>query len=139
MEKRCITVSQALNDYPDLAWPYLRQVFKLERTFTELANGKKTHEVSYGITGLSAKRATPKRVLYCVRRYWGIENGLHDCRDVTFPEDRLRIGNVAGQAMAAVNHLVISLFNHLGYKNHAQARREFDACPYQALALLCGL
>lgn len=52
-------------------------------------------EVSSAITSLSAERATPERVLYCVGRSWGIENGLRSRRDVTFPEDRLRIGEVA--------------------------------------------
>jgi hypothetical protein len=31
------------------------------------------------------------------------------------------------------------LINNLGFKNHAQARREFDASPDKALALICGL
>jgi len=38
LEERTITVSNLLNDYLD--WPYLGQVFKLERRFTYLASGK---------------------------------------------------------------------------------------------------
>jgi hypothetical protein len=44
-----------------------------------------------------------------------------------------------GCAMACINNLVISLFNRLGFHNHAQARRHFDADPAMALALILGL
>ena len=44
-----------------------------------------------------------------------------------------------GRAMACLNNLVIALFNRLGFANHAQARRQFDADPAKALALILGL
>ena len=138
IEKRCITVSSMLNEYLD--WPSLGQVFKLERQFTNMATGEVTCEVQYGLTSLTAEEASPKRLLAIIRSEWGIENGLHYRRDVTFQEDGTRMTEKRmGRAMAIINNLVISLFNHLGYDNHAQARRVFDAHPQQALALLCGL
>ena len=138
LEERTLTASSLLNDYSD--WPGLRQVFKLERRFTTLATGTVYHEVQYGLTSLTAAEASPQRLLEIVRSEWGIENGLHYRRDKTFQEDQTRMTRPAmGRAMACINNLVIGLFNRQGFANHAQARRQFDADPAKALALILGL
>jgi predicted transposase YbfD/YdcC len=135
IEERCLTASSLLKDYVD--WPYLEQVFKLERRFTYLKSGKIMREVRYGITSLPAERASPKRLLHIVRSLWGMENGLHYRRDATLQEDRTRLtrGN-AGQVMAVINNLVLGLLALKGYSNVASARRWFDAQPLQALRLI---
>ena len=138
LEERTITVSSLLNDY--LAWPYLGQVFKLERRFTNMASGEVTTEVTYGLTDMTAQNLPPQKLLKVVRSEWGIENGLHYRRDVTFQEDQTRMTDKAmGRAMAVINNLVVSLLNLHGFSNHAHARRVFDACPDKALALIRGL
>ena len=138
IETRQITVSSLMNDYLD--WPYLGQVFKLERRFTTLATGKVEIEVQYGLTSLTRKKAKPEKLLAITRSEWGIENGLHYRRDVTFQEDQTRMTNKKmGRAMAIINNLVVSLLNNRGCSNHAQARRVFNASPDKALALICGL
>lgn len=61
-------------------------------------------------------------------------------RDVTFQEDQTRMTvKSTARVMAIINNLVISLINHHGYKNHAHARRVFNACPAKAFALISGL
>lgn len=138
LEERTITVSSMLNDYLD--WPFLGQVFKLERRFTNLATGEVTSEVVYGLTDLPSKKASPKKLLKVSRSEWGIENGLHYRRDVTFQEDHTRMTSKSlARSMAIINNLVISLLNHSGFSNHARARRIFDANPDKALAMICGL
>lgn len=138
VEERRITVSSMLNDYLD--WPHLGQVFKLERRFTILATGEVETEIQYGLTSLTTQKTSAGQLLAIVRSEWGIENGLHYRRDVTFQEDHTRMTDKKmGRAMAAINNLVVSLINNQGYKNHAQARREFNASPDKALALICGL
>jgi len=138
VEERTITVSSLLNDYLD--WPHLGQVFKLERRFTYLSTGLVETEVQYGLTSLTAQEADPKRLLKIIRSEWGIENGLHYRRDVTFEEDKTRMTvKRLGRIMATINNLVISLINSQGFNNHAHARRIFNACPAKALALICGL
>lgn len=138
IEERRITVSSLLNDYLD--WPYLGQVFKLERRFTSLATGEIESEVRYGLTSLTAQKASPKQLLSIVRSEWGIENGLHYRRDVTFQEDQTRMTNKnMGRVMTIINNLVISMLNSQGFNNHAQARRVLNASPSKALALICGL
>jgi predicted transposase YbfD/YdcC len=138
LEERTMTTSSLLNDYLD--WPHLGQVFKLERRFTTLATGAVEYEVQYGLTSLTAQQASPERLLQIVRSEWGIENGLHYRRDVTFHEDRTRMTDKRlGRAMAAINNLVIGLINSQQFPNHAHARRVFNASPAKALALICGL
>jgi predicted transposase YbfD/YdcC len=138
LEERSLTVSSLLNDYLD--WPHLGQVFKLERRFTCLSTGLVETEVQYGLTSLTARKADPKRLLKIIRSEWGIENGLHYRRDVTFQEDHTRMTvKRLGRVMATINNLVISLINSQGFDNHAHARRVFNACPAKALALISGL
>lgn len=70
LELRTLTVSGDLQEASD--WPYLAQVFRLERTAHLLARGQVRHEVVYGLTSLSAAEADPKRLLALVRTHWQI-------------------------------------------------------------------
>ena len=138
IETRQITVSSLMNEYLD--WPYLGQVFKLERRFITLATGEVETEVQYGLTSLTAQKASPEKLLAIVRSAWGIENGLHYRRDVTFQEDQTRMTDKKmGRAMAIINNLEIGLLNSQGFTNHAHARRVLNASPSKALALIFGL
>jgi hypothetical protein len=65
LEEYTIAVSSLLNAYLD--WPYLEQVFNLERRFTNLSTGETEYEVQYGLTSLPAQQATPERLLAIVR------------------------------------------------------------------------
>ena len=135
LEKRSLVVTQELQGYLD--WPGAQQVFKLEYDACSLKSGSRHHETTYGITSLSAERAGPARLLALVRSYWGIENGLHYRRDVTFGEDRcrLKLGHAA-HLMAAINNLALGLILSRGYTNVAEARRWYCAEPLKALELI---
>jgi predicted transposase YbfD/YdcC len=135
-EKRTLWATSQLNDYID--WPGLQQAFRLERIVWHGKQQRRTREVVYGITGLSPQKASPQQLLQRIRRYWGIENGLHHRRDVTLHEDatRLTVGH-SGHIMAIFNNIVIALcFRH--NPNIAQARRFFNAKPVEALKLILG-
>ena len=111
-EIRTMTVSRALHGYSD--WPGINQVFELER-----------------------QEASPRTLLSLIRSYWGIENGLHHRRDVTFREDATRLTHgTAGRVMATLNSLIIGLLRYRGYTNLAQARRIFDADPTLGIRLV---
>jgi len=139
LEERTLTVSSQLNDF--LNWPYLQQVFRLERRFVFTKTGEVQEQVVYGITSLSKEEITPRNLLKKIRAYWGIENGLHYRRDVTLREDRTRMtkGN-AGRIMACLNNLVIGLvFSKTQFAYLPHARRFFDARPTHAFALISRL
>jgi predicted transposase YbfD/YdcC len=135
LERRRLTSSAMLKDYLD--WPYLEQVFKLERRFINLQTGEVTTEIQYGLTSLTPAEAGPQRLLALQRSHWGIENGLHYRRDVTFKEDRcrLKIGHAA-RTMATLNNLALALILRQGFPYLPQARRRFAARPLEALRLI---
>jgi len=126
VEKRTLMVSTELNDYLD--WPYVAQVFRLEREVWHAKYAGRTRQVVYGLTSLTPQKASPRKLLALTRQYWGIENGLHYRRDVTLQEDatRLTVGN-SGHNMAILNNLVIGLCIQHGFENLAKARRLFNA------------
>ena len=80
--KRRLRASTGLNDCLD--WPYVQQVFKVERHFEYVKEGKITQETVYGITSLTPEQAGPQRLLEIVWTHWNIENGLHCLTSTTF-------------------------------------------------------
>ncbi|HLO30649.1 MAG TPA: ISAs1 family transposase [Anaerolineales bacterium] len=135
LEMRTLTTSSQLNDFLD--WPFLQQVFKLERTITISKTKKTRQETGYGLTSLSADQASPAQLLHMLRSYWQIENSLHYPRDVTLHEDQTRFKHhAAAHNMAIINNLVLGLLAASSFSFIPSARRFFAAHPDQALALL---
>ena len=139
LEVRKITVSSQLKDFLD--WPFLEQVFLLERQVTQLKTGAVSKKVIYGFTSLSREQVPPKKLLQLTRSYWGIENGLHYRRDVTLQEDHTRMTskNMA-HAMASLNNLILGIllwkckFDYL-----PSARRYYAANLQEAFGLITQL
>lgn len=135
LEVRTLTTSSQLNDF--LTWPFLQQVFQLQRTITISKTGKTRQETIYGITSLSADQASPMQLLQMLRSYWHIENNLHYPRDVTLHEDQTRFKkHTAAHNMAILNNLVLALIANSHFPFVPSARRFFAAHPDNALALL---
>lgn len=136
IDERKITVSSQLNDFLD--WPFLNQIFKLERRVTFIKTGQVKERVVYGFTSLARDEVTPQELLGFIRSYWGIENGLHYRRDVTLHEDQTQIkSKKAGQIMACINNLVLGLL--IGKKKFEylpSARRYFNAHLGKAFNLI---
>lgn len=130
-----IETTTALNDY--LAWPGLQQVFRLTRVVTFPRTGEKQVAIQYGITSLSPDRADASQLLTLKRHHWGIENGLHWVRDVTFDEDRsvLRVGKTH-HLMATLRNLALSLLRITGHRHIVSTCRFFAAQPDPALDLV---
>lgn len=135
IEKRTFTTSSLLKGYCD--WPHLEQVFKYECDVIEKKTGKRTLTVTYGVTSLTAKEASAKRLLRIVRGHWRIENQLHYRRDVLLHEDHcgLRLPNLA-YVFSIINNWALGLFAKSGGGNFSEARRQFNARPELALNLI---
>jgi predicted transposase YbfD/YdcC len=138
IEDRTLTACSLLPK--ELQWPFARQAFRLERSFTFFRKGqvvRTEHFIHYGLTSLPRTKADPAQLLSWKRKYWQIETGLHYRRDVTFHEDATRMSHPhATRNLATVHNLILSLFARLGCRNAAQARRHFDADPAMAFSLL---
>ena len=135
LEQRRLWASADLNDYLD--WPYVQQVFRLDRHTQCVKTGVVTNETVYGITSLSPEQAGPQQLLSLARGHWNIENGLHYRRDETLREDwcHLRLGHTQ-RMMAAINNLVLGLMLRRGVKNVPQQRRRYAARWDEALKLI---
>jgi predicted transposase YbfD/YdcC len=135
LEARTLTTSSQLNDFLD--WPFLQQVFKLERYITISKTGKTRHEIVYGITSLPSEQASPCQLLQMLRSYWKIENCLHYPRDVSLHEDQTRFKKQsAAHIMAIINNLVLALIAKSDFPFVPSARRYFAAHPDAAFDLL---
>jgi predicted transposase YbfD/YdcC len=135
LEVRTLTTSSQLNDFLD--WPFLQQVFQLERHVTISKTGRIRHEIVYGITSLPAELASPYQLLQMLRSYWQIENCLHYPRDVSLHEDQTRFKKKsAAHIMAIINNLVIALIAKSDFLFIPSARRYFAEHPKTAFNLL---
>jgi predicted transposase YbfD/YdcC len=136
-EWRHITCSPDLNDWFAKQWSGIEQVFQVRRERLSSKTGKKSYEVVYGFTSLSAHQASPDALLSLLRDHWAIENRLHWRRDVTLGEDRCqcRTGKVP-VLLSLFNTAVLSIMDRLQVTNVPQQMRRFHAHPQQAINLL---
>jgi predicted transposase YbfD/YdcC len=135
-EVRQMIASTDLTGYVD--WPGLGQVFRLERRWQE--QGMTKRQVQYGITSLGPACGTPAILLALKRGHWGIENGLHRVKDVTFGEDASLIHCGSGPlVMALLRDSAISLLYRAGVRRVAAGLRRLSQQPDHALDLvLCS-
>jgi predicted transposase YbfD/YdcC len=138
LERRTLT---ALPLWPgEIDWPGLQQVFRLERTFTFLRQGRVVRveeAVHYGLTSLTRPRANAEQLLSLKRLYWQIENGLHYRRDITLHEDATRMSHPhATRNLTTIHNTILSLLARLGCHNVAQTRRRLDGDLRLAFSLL---
>jgi predicted transposase YbfD/YdcC len=134
-EVRHLIASIDLTGYVD--WPGLAQVFRLERSWLE--HGLPKQQVQYGITSLTPDSGTPATLLALKRGHWGIENGLHRVKDVTFGEDASLIHCGSGPlVMALLRDTAISLLYRTGIRQVAACLRRFSQQPMHALDLVLG-
>src|ERR1051326_6777580 len=88
--------------------------------------------------GYPMELAHPAHTEFVICDY-AIENRLHWRRDVTLGEDRSQVRKGAAQlVLAALNHVVLALFDFLGVANVPQQMRRLDAHPARAVQLLLG-
>lgn len=134
IEKRAIQSTTAVEG---INFPYLAQVIRVYREFTDIKTGKVTTDTSFYITSLSRDKADNERLLELIRNQWSIENSLHYVRDVTFGEDRCQIKKgSAPRVLASMRNLAISLFRLHGIKNIARGLLKMVLSPREALALV---
>lgn len=137
LERRVLIASTELNEFLGAAWPGVEQVFCLQRIVEQ--RGQVRSQTVYGISSLAPRQARASRLLVLVRAHWRIENRLHWRRDVTLGEDHCQVRKgTASQVMAALNNLVLAVFDFLGVGNVPQQMRMLDAHPQRAFRLLFG-
>jgi hypothetical protein len=125
-----------------LGGPHLAQVCRVERRRVTVRGGqalKAEREVAYAITSAPPERAGAAALLRRLRGHWGIENGAHHVRDVTFDEERCRIRRgAAPQTFAACRNRAVSLLRRRGHDTIAAALRTDAGRPHEAVALVAA-
>ena len=88
IESRSIWTSTELNGY--LEFPFVGQIFAIQRHTIDKKSGKETHEIAYGLTSHSPLSANAEHVLKFNRSHWGVESH-HYLLDWNWKEDRCTI------------------------------------------------
>lgn len=110
---------------------------RVYRERSTLDNELVSHETAYYLTSLPPDRADPETLDRLVRGHWGIENGVHYVRDVTFGEDRSQAWTGNGpRTLATCRNLAISALRRAGVTNIARGLRHVARDITRALTLL---
>ena len=88
IESRSSWTSTLLNDYLD--FPFVGQIFAIQRHTIDKKSGKETHDIAYGLTSHSPMSANAEQILKFNRDHWGIESH-HYLLDWNWNEDRCTI------------------------------------------------
>jgi predicted transposase YbfD/YdcC len=138
IETRTLECSSAGHDY--LAWPGIAQIVRRTCERVRVKTGKRSIEVSYGLTNLPAEAACAAELEALWRGHWTIENRKHYVRDVTLGEDRGQAyrGNTP-HVLAALRNGLIDLMRYHGWSNLADALRHYSASVPRVLALIGAL
>jgi predicted transposase YbfD/YdcC len=120
-----------------LDWPGVAQVMRRTCERLVLKNGKRSVEVTYGITSLPESEAGAAQVEAVWRGHWTIENRKHYVRDVTMGEDRNQMhSGDAPRVLASLRSGLIDLWRSVGWTNIADAIRDCAASVQRTLALI---
>lgn len=125
IEIRTMSIIENKNEY-HLSFPFIEQIFQLERQRCDLSGEILSTEKVYGITSLSKTSADVKKIMEGVRGHWCIENAEHYIRDVVFGEDKstTRDGSCP-QVMATFRNLAMNIMRMVGWNSIAQGRNFF--------------
>ena len=123
IETRKIWASSQLNEYLD--FPYVAQVFALEREVIYKKTGKITRELIYGITSRADYDAQAFDILQTNRGHWCIENSCHYILDWNYDEDRCRIRTGYGpENISRIRRFAISAIKAISSKGVAETIRD---------------
>lgn len=122
IETRKIWTTTDLNNY--LLFPYVGQVFMIERKTINKKSGKQSKDVAYGITSKTPDLANAGKVLQDNRGHWSIENKCHYIIDWNYDEDRSRISKGYGpENMTRLRRFAIGIIKSKNVPNVAQKMR----------------
>jgi predicted transposase YbfD/YdcC len=138
LETRTLSCSTGLVDY--LGWPGGAQVICRSCERLIIKSGKRTRDVSYGITSLTVADARAAHLEALWRGHWTIENGKHYVRDVTLGEDanQMHTGD-APRVLATLRSGLIDLWRSLGWTNIADAVRDCAGSLKRTLTVIGAL
>ncbi len=135
IETRSLDCGTGLVDVLD--WPDVAQVVRRTCERLVVKSGKRSVEVSYGMTSLAPTDVGAPQLETLWRGHWTIENRKHYVRDVTLGEDhnQMHSGN-APRVLATLRSALIDLWRYHGWSNIADAVRDGAASVQRTLTLI---
>lgn len=125
IETRKIWLTADLNEY--LNFPYVGQVFMIERITIYKKSGKISEDLAYGITSKTPEIASPQQVLQDNRGHWTIENKCHYIVDWNYDEDRSRIRTGNGpENITRLRRFAVGIIKSKGVQSVAQKMRQLN-------------
>jgi len=122
LESRSIWVSSKLNGY--LNFPFVGQVFAIQRNTIDKKTGKESNEIAYGITSHSSESADAERILKFNRQHWGVESH-HYILDWNWNEDRCNISKKHGpENITCLRRFATGLIKAIGSDSVASVIRK---------------
>jgi len=122
LESRSIWVSSKLNDYLD--FPFVGQVFAIQRNIINKKTGKESHEIAYGLTSHLPESADAERILKFNRQHWGVESH-HYLLDWNWNEDRCNISKKHGpENITCLRRFATGLIKAIGKDSVASVIRK---------------
>jgi predicted transposase YbfD/YdcC len=118
IEKRTISICPF--NSTQVGWSSITTVICVESQRT--TRDKQERETRYYISDLEESATDFARR---IRGYWGVENQVHYCKDVTLGEDKSRIRTEPlPQIWSIARNLTLNLYREAGFSNMAQAKRK---------------
>ena len=138
LETRTLECGTGLVDV--LTWPGVAQVVRRQCERVVIKTGKRSQEITYGITNLAPSEVRAAQLEALWRGHWTIENRKHYVRDVTMGEDRNQMHTGDGpRVLATLRSGLIDLWRSVGWSNIAEAIRECAASVQRTLILIGAL
>lgn len=135
IETRNIWTTTELNEYLD--FPYVGQVFMVERSTYFIKSGKETKVIAFGLTSKTPDMASAEDVLKDNRGHWSIENSCHYIIDWNYDEDRSRIAKGYGpENITRLRRFAVGLLKSKGVQNVSQKMRQLSLSPRMVLDYL---
>ena len=122
LESRSIWVTSKLNDYLD--FPFVGQVFAIQRNTIDKKTGKESNEIAYGLTSHLPESADAERILKFNRKHWGVESH-HYILDWNWNEDRCNISKKHGpENITCLRRFATGLIKAIGSDSVASVIRK---------------
>ncbi|MCL5064613.1 MAG: hypothetical protein M1600_06015 [Firmicutes bacterium] len=138
IEQRVVRTSTVLNT--DLDWPYVGQIFRMDRSVTDLLGEHPCGEVAFGVTDLRPKFASSQRIGKLVRGHWRIETRWHEVRDMALDEDPRQIRTGSGpQVMATLRNFAIGFIRRMKLPNIQRTLEHLGRRPDPGVCLTLEL
>lgn len=118
-----------------IRFPFAEQAAQLTRRIHIPGQPVKDPEIEYLVTSRSSAQMNAQQMLDADRKYWGIENGLHQRLDVIAGEDRSRVRGHAALNLAVIRRAVVSMavrwIRHCKDKRRATLSGFYDSMSAQ--------